>query len=335
MVVVCGGDQMTPLNAEYKDFYARELQRREELNGSIERPMAIITALVGVLYFCLHDLSSQLTLLTGLQIVVGLGAGGLLVAAVVEIVRSNYDHTYGLAPTPKALEDYRLSLTDYHATHCELPADRIEQKVIEHYDLYVRAMADLENARRRSSEELVKTRKFAIEKFAENLLPVVDSLEKALEATAADKDSAAREGMEATYRQLMHALDVSDMKPIDPKGEAFDPHFHMAITMVPAPEGVKPGMVVQVFQRGWNIAGRVLRPLAGPHDGRHDRGRDPGLRAGRRDARPAFDPRHASGRLLPHAGGAVPHRPRPESRPSGPGGVSARKKFSGPAASLL
>ena len=109
-----------------------------------------------------------------------------------------------------------------------------EQKVIEHYDLYVRAMADLENARRRSSEELVKTRKFAIEKFAENLLPVVDSLEKALEATAADKDSAAREGMEATYRQLMHALDVSDMKPIDPKGEAFDPHFHMAITMVTA-----------------------------------------------------------------------------------------------------
>ena len=78
----------------------------------------------------------------------------------------------------------------------------------------------------------------------------MDSLEKALEATAADKDSAAREGMEATYRQLMHALDVSDMKPIDPKGEAFDPHFHMAITMVPAPEGVKPGMVVQVFQRG-------------------------------------------------------------------------------------
>ena len=105
-------------------------------------------------------------------------------------------------------------------------------------------------AQLKAAEQKVKTRKFAIEKFAENLLPVVDSLEKALEATAADKDSAAREGMEATYRQLMHALDVSDMKPIDPKGEAFDPHFHMAITMVPAPEGVKPGMVVQVFQRG-------------------------------------------------------------------------------------
>ena len=135
-----------------------------------------------------------------------------------------------------------------------------EQKVIEHYDLYVRAMAELENTRRRSSEELVKTRKFAIEKFAENLLPVVDSLEKALEATAGETDNPAREGMEATYRQFLHALDVSDMKPIDPKGEAFDPNLHMAITMVPAPEGVQAGMVVQVFQRGWSIAGRVLRP---------------------------------------------------------------------------
>ena len=117
-----------------------------------------------------------------------------------------------------------------------------EAKVLEHYDLYVRAMAELENTRRRSNEELIKTRKFAIEKFAENLLPVVDSLEK------------------ATYRQFLHALDVSDMKPIDPKGVPFDPHHHQAITMVPAPEGMKSGDVVQVFQRGWCIGDRVLRP---------------------------------------------------------------------------
>ncbi len=135
-----------------------------------------------------------------------------------------------------------------------------EAKVIEHYDLYVRAMAELENTRRRSSEEILKTRKFAVEKFAQNLLPVVDSLEKALEATASDPESSCREGLEATYRQFMHALDVSDMKPIDPKDEAFDPHHHQAITMVPAPEGKKAGDVVQVFQRGWTIADRVLRP---------------------------------------------------------------------------
>ncbi len=135
-----------------------------------------------------------------------------------------------------------------------------EAKVLEHYDLYVRAMAELENTRRRSNEELIKTRKFAIEKFAKNLLPVVDSLEKAIEATDGQPDSPYREGMEATYRQFLHALDVSDMKPIDPKGVPFDPHHHQAITMVPAPEGMKSGDVVQVFQRGWCIGDRVLRP---------------------------------------------------------------------------
>lgn len=135
-----------------------------------------------------------------------------------------------------------------------------EAKVIEHYDLYVRAMAELENTRRRASEEVQKAHKFGIEKFAENLLPVVDSLEKALEVTKDDQDNPMREGMLATYRQLAHALDVSGMKPIDPKGEAFDPHKHQAIAMVPAPEGVAAGNVVEVFQRGWLISERVLRP---------------------------------------------------------------------------
>lgn len=135
-----------------------------------------------------------------------------------------------------------------------------EAKVIEHYDLYVRAMAELENTRRRASEEVQKAHKFGIEKFAENLLSVVDSLEKALEVTKDDQDNPMREGMLATYRQLVHALDVSGMKPIDPKGEAFDPHKHQAIAMVPAPEGVAAGNVVEVFQRGWLISERVLRP---------------------------------------------------------------------------
>lgn len=135
-----------------------------------------------------------------------------------------------------------------------------EAKVLEHYDLYVRAMAELENTRRRSAEEVLKAHKFAIEKFAEHLLPVVDSFEKALEVTAEDEANPMREGMTATYRQLMHALDVSGMKPIDPKGEAFDPHKHQAIAMVPATEGVKSGIVVEVFQRGWLINDRVLRP---------------------------------------------------------------------------
>ncbi|MDY4164039.1 MAG: nucleotide exchange factor GrpE [Sutterella sp.] len=135
-----------------------------------------------------------------------------------------------------------------------------EAKVLEHYDLYVRAMAELENTRRRASEEVQKARKFGIEKFAENLLPVVDSLEKALEVTKDKEGDPVREGMLAVYRQLIHALDVSQMKPIDPKGEVFDPHTQQAVAMVPAPEGAQPGTVVDVFQRGWMIAERVLRP---------------------------------------------------------------------------
>ena len=135
-----------------------------------------------------------------------------------------------------------------------------EAKVLEHYDLYVRAMAELENTRRHCAEDVQKARKFSIEKFAENLLPVVDSLEKAIEVTKDEADNPMREGMLATYRQMLHALDVSGMKPIDPKGETFNPHQHQAIAMVPAPEGVEGGKVVEVFQRGWLIADRVLRP---------------------------------------------------------------------------
>ena len=120
-----------------------------------------------------------------------------------------------------------------------------EAKVLEHYDLYVRAMAELENTRRRSAEEVQKARKFGIEKFAENLLPVVDSLEKALELTKEDEQNPLREGMAATYRQLTHALEVSGMKEINPKGEV---------------DEIKAGCVVEVFQRGWLINERVLRP---------------------------------------------------------------------------
>ena len=143
-----------------------------------------------------------------------------------------------------------------------------EAKVLEHYDLYVRAMAELENTRRRSNEEVQKARKYGIEKFAENLLPVVDSLEKALELTKEDEQNPLREGMAATYRQLTHALEVSGMKEINPKGEVFDPHHHQAIAMVPATEEIKAGCVVRTRsasrhgERGAGLRNRRIRPKA-------------------------------------------------------------------------
>ena len=134
-----------------------------------------------------------------------------------------------------------------------------QAKAAENFDLYVRAVAEMENVRRRCADDVQKAQKFSIEKFAQNLLPVVDSLEKALEACA-DIEGPMRDGRLATHRQFMHALEVSGMSPIDPAGGKFDPNTQQAISMVPATEGKTSGDVAQVFQHGWKIHDRVLRP---------------------------------------------------------------------------
>ncbi len=125
-------------------------------------------------------------------------------------------------------------------------------------DQYLRAKAEAENARRRAEEEIAKSRKFAVEGFAESLLPVLDSLEAGLavqEATAAQL----REGTEATLKQLHSALARNKVVQIAPAaGEKFDPHQHQAISMVPADQ--EPNTVVAVLQKGYLIAERVLRP---------------------------------------------------------------------------
>lgn len=132
-------------------------------------------------------------------------------------------------------------------------------KAAENFDLYVRAVAEMENVRRRAAEDVSKAQKFSIEKFAKNLLPVMDSLEKAIEMTA-EIEGPMREGILATHRQLVHALEMSGMTVIDPKDAKFDPNTQQAIAMVPAVEGKSAGDVAQVFQHGWKIYERVLRP---------------------------------------------------------------------------
>jgi molecular chaperone GrpE len=133
----------------------------------------------------------------------------------------------------------------------------------ENHDLYLRAKAETENVRRRGQDDVAKAHKFAIESFAEGLLPVVDSLEKALESVRTDANpalDATREGLELTLKQLKSAFEKSHLREIDPAGQKFDPHFHQAISLVPAPEGIAPNHVVSVLQKGWTIFDRVLRP---------------------------------------------------------------------------
>jgi len=129
-------------------------------------------------------------------------------------------------------------------------------------DAYLRAKAEAENTRRRAEEEMSKARKFAVEGFAESLLPVCDSLEAAITLQTSDKPATTEqmlEGVHATLRQLNAALERNKVLPINPPaGTKFDPHQHQAISMVPAE--AEANTVVTVLQKGYLIADRVLRP---------------------------------------------------------------------------
>ncbi len=125
-------------------------------------------------------------------------------------------------------------------------------------DQFLRAKAEVENARRRAEEEVAKARKFAVESFADSLLAVADSLEAGLAVQEATSEQL-RQGTEATLQQLRSALERHKVVEINPVGAArFDPHQHQAISMVPADQ--EANTVVSVLQKGYLIADRVLRP---------------------------------------------------------------------------
>ncbi|MDR2853231.1 MAG: nucleotide exchange factor GrpE [Burkholderiaceae bacterium] len=134
----------------------------------------------------------------------------------------------------------------------------LQAKNVELADQYLRAQAEAQNARRRAEEEIGKARKFALEAFAQSLLPVCDSLEAGLAASATREQI--REGTENTLRQLKSVLEHNKVLEIAPAaGAKFDPHQHQAISVVPAPDQ-EPNTVVGLLQKGYTIADRVLRP---------------------------------------------------------------------------
>ena len=125
-------------------------------------------------------------------------------------------------------------------------------------DQYLRAKAEADNARRRAEEEISKARKFAVEAFAESLLPVADSLEAGLIIKDATNEQI-REGTQATLRQLLAALERNKVVGISPTaGTKFDPNLHQAISVVSSDQEVNT--VVSLLQKGYSIADRILRP---------------------------------------------------------------------------
>jgi molecular chaperone GrpE len=134
---------------------------------------------------------------------------------------------------------------------------KAETEAAELRDAFLRAKAETDNVRKQAQNDVAKAHKYAIERFAQELLTVRDALELAL-ATPHDTTEALRDGVELTLKNLNAAFDKARIIEIDPLGERYDPHRHQAMTMIESDQ--PPGTVVQVFQKGYLLNDRVLRP---------------------------------------------------------------------------
>ncbi|MDP3798677.1 MAG: nucleotide exchange factor GrpE [Polaromonas sp.] len=162
------------------------------------------------------------------------------------------------APSPEELEAAQAANEFDALTIAQAEVATLQAKNTELADSYLRAKAETDNARRRAHDEIAKARKFALESFAESLLPVIDSLEAGLAIKDATPEQI-REGADATLKQLKTALERNKVVEINPaSGSRFDPHQHQAISMVPAEQ--EANTVVSVLQKGYLISDRVLRP---------------------------------------------------------------------------
>ena len=177
-------------------------------------------------------------------------------------------HTPNDETTPEAISAQPANtMTEETTSAAEAPVEstpsleemvrQAELKAVEHHDAWLRAKAETENVRRRAAEDIAKASKFAVEKFARELLAVKDSLEAGL-ATENPSVESLKSGTELTLKQLVAAFEKSSLKEINPVGEKFDPNFHQAISMIEADQ--EPNTVVTVLQKGYLLAERVLRP---------------------------------------------------------------------------
>ena len=176
--------------------------------------------------------------------------------------RQNQSHSnLSGVPSPEELEA-AAAANEFEAVNelavAQAEVATLQAKNTELADSYLRAKAETENSRRRADEEVSKARKFALESFAESLLPVADSLEAGLNLPSATPEQI-KEGAAATLKQLKAALERNRVMQIDPAaGTKFDPHQHQAISVVPSEQ--EASTVVTVLQKGYLIADRVLRP---------------------------------------------------------------------------
>lgn len=167
-----------------------------------------------------------------------------------EQVEEQHEHGHEvISAEQKKINELELSLVAAQST------------VSDQKDSVVRAKAEVDNVRRRSAQDVEKARKFALEKFAAELLPVVDNLERAI--SSVDKDDEGQkglaEGVDLTLQSMMSALDKFGVKVVDPQDQPFNPELHQAMSMQEV-EGVAPNTVIAVMQKGYELNGRLVRP---------------------------------------------------------------------------
>ena len=140
-------------------------------------------------------------------------------------------------------------------------AEQLQEQLERAREDVLRAAADAQNARRRAEQDVEKARKFALERFVQDLLPVVDNLERAMSSVDVDDETfkPVLEGIQLTYKTFQDSLSRHQVIVVDPAGEPFDPEQHQAMSMIPNGE-VEPNTVLEVFQKGYLLNGRLVRP---------------------------------------------------------------------------
>ena len=139
--------------------------------------------------------------------------------------------------------------------------EQLQQQLAESNDQVLRIQAEMQNMRRRAERDVENAHKFALDRFAADLLPVVDNLERALTAINSDDDGqkAVAEGIQLTLKSFVDVLVRFKVEPIDPAGQPFDANLHQAVSMVPNAD-VEANTVIDVFQKGYTLNGRLIRP---------------------------------------------------------------------------
>lgn len=178
--------------------------------------------------------------------------------------RAEEELRYAAEAADQDNEDDKGAAEEADDSSPESEVEALKAQAQEFQEQMLRSQAEMQNVRRRAEIDVEKAHKFALEKFVKELLPVADSLEKAVESTEGHQDAgeqvaSIREGVEMTLNLFMNSLKKFNVEQLDPLGEPFDPQKHEALSMVPAPDA-EPNSVVAVVQKGYMLNERLVRP---------------------------------------------------------------------------